>query len=86
VAPQRAASRRSISANSIAVQDYLAALTHALGNADAALRTLAVTIQRDALVMTFNDIFWLMTVGIVCVMPLVLLLRPLPQGQSIAMH
>ncbi|KQX18071.1 MULTISPECIES: MDR family MFS transporter [unclassified Sphingomonas] len=76
----------TIGANSEGVQDYLAALTHALGNADAALRTLAGTIQRDALVMTFNDIFWLMTVGIVCVMPLVLLLRPLPHGQSIAMH
>ncbi|QTH23668.1 DHA2 family efflux MFS transporter permease subunit [Rhizorhabdus wittichii] len=76
----------SLNANSVGLQDYLAGLTHALGNADAALRTLAGTIQRDALVMTFNDIFWLMTVGILCVMPLVLLLRPLPKGQAIAMH
>lgn len=76
----------SLSANSSGVQDYLSGLTQALGSADAALRTLAGTIQRDALVMTFNDIFWLMTVGILCVIPLVLLLRPLPKGPPVAMH
>ncbi|MBN8849224.1 MULTISPECIES: MDR family MFS transporter [unclassified Sphingomonas] len=76
----------SLDANSGMVQDYLNGLGQALGGADAALRAMAGTIQRDALVMTFNDIFWLLAVGILCVIPLVLFLRPLPKGQSIAMH
>jgi len=76
----------SLNANSGAVQDYLSGLSHIVGGADAALRSLAGTIQLEALVMTFNDIFWLMTVGIVCVIPLVLLLRPLPRGRTVAMH
>lgn len=76
----------TLNANSGRVQDYLAGLSHALGSPDAALRTLAGTIQRDALAMTFNDIFWLLAVGIVCVVPLVLFLRPLPTGQAVAMH
>ena len=44
------------------------------------------TIQREALVMTYNDLFWLLSVGICCVVPLVLFLRPLPQGKMAAMH
>jgi len=76
----------SLNANSGAVQDYLNGLSQAVGGMDAAIRSLAGTIQLDALVMTFNDIFWLMTIGILCVMPLVLLLRPLPKGQAVAMH
>lgn len=76
----------TLNANSEGVQGYIAALTHALGSPEAALRTLSGTIQREALVMTYNDIFWLLTVGIVIVIPLVLFLRPLPKGQAVAMH
>lgn len=76
----------SLAANSVQVQDYLAGLGQTLGGQDAALRTLAGTIQREALVMTFNDIFWILGCGIMAVIPLVLFLRPLPKGQSIAMH
>ncbi|MGE4431644.1 MAG: DHA2 family efflux MFS transporter permease subunit [Sphingobium sp.] len=76
----------TLNANSVGVQDYIAGLTHALGSPEAAMRTLAGTIQREALVMTYNDIFWLLTVGIIIVMPLVLFLRPLPKGRAIAMH
>lgn len=76
----------SLNANSVGVQDYIASLTHALGSSEAALRTLAGTIAREALVMTYNDIFWLLTVGIIIVLPLVLFLRPLPKGQAIVMH
>ena len=43
-----------------------------------------VTIAREALVMTYNDMFWLLAVGIVLVSPLVLLLRPLPKDISAA--
>jgi DHA2 family multidrug resistance protein len=76
----------TLNANAGAVQDYVGGLSQALGSTDAAFRTLAGTIQREALVMTYNDIFWLLAVGIACVSPLVLFLRPLPKGQAIAMH
>ncbi|MPT49199.1 MAG: DHA2 family efflux MFS transporter permease subunit [Sphingobium sp.] len=68
------------------VQSYVTGLSHSFGSAEAAMRTISGTIQREALVMTYNDIFWLMMVGILIVMPLVLFLRPLPKGQLAAMH
>lgn len=76
----------SLSANSDQVQSYVASLTNSLGSQDAAMRTIGNTIQQQALVMTFNDIFWILGVGILCVLPLVLFLRPLPKGQAVAMH
>lgn len=76
----------SLDANSVAVQDYVDGLTQTMGSGEAAMRTVASTIQREALVMTYNDIFWLLTVGIIVVLPLVLFLRPLPKGQAVAMH
>lgn len=76
----------SMSANSDTVQNYVASLSQTFGGQEAGLRTLAGTIQREALVMTFNDIFWMLGVGIIAVIPLVLFLRPLPQGQPVVMH
>lgn len=76
----------SMNASDPAVQDYITGLTHAMGGTEAALRTISGTIQREALVMTYNDIFWLMMIGILIVMPLLLFLRPLPKGQMMAMH
>ena len=68
-----------VNANSLVVQDYLR-------SSATALQQLGGTIQREALVMTYNDLFWLLSVGICCVVPLVLFLRPLPQGKAVAMH
>lgn len=76
----------TLRANSTGLQDYLAGLAQSLGGSDAALRSLGNTIQREALVMTYNDIFWLMSTGIVIVVPLVLFLRPLPTGRVAPMH
>jgi len=76
----------TLNANSVGLQDYLTGLGHLIGGPDAALRTLGNLIQREALVMTFNDIFFLLFSGILIVLPLVFLLRPLPTGQAIAMH
>ncbi len=76
----------SMSANSDAVQAYVASLSQSLGGQEAGLRSLAGTIQREALVMTFNDIFWMLGVGIIAVIPLVLFLRPLPHGRPVVMH
>ena len=43
--------------------------------------------QAQALVMAYNDIFWIMGVGTMIVLPLVLFLRPLPKDAApAAMH
>lgn len=76
----------SLSANSPTVQDYLGGLKAGLGTSEAAMRTLVGTIQQQAFVMTYNDIFFGMTVIIALSIPLVLFLRPLPKGMSLSMH
>lgn len=76
----------SLSANSPGVQDYLTGLQRSLGSDEAALRTLAGTIQQQAFVMTYNDIFFVMAVVIALSIPLVVFLRPLPKGMSLTMH
>jgi DHA2 family multidrug resistance protein len=76
----------SLSANSLRVQDYVDAQSHALGGMAAAMQSIGHTIEAQALVMAYNDMFWLLAVGIVCVCPLILFLRPLPQGPAVAAH
>ncbi len=76
----------SMGANSVGVQDYLAALGQTLGDPAAAISAVGGQIQREALVMTFNDLFWILAVGITLITPLVLFLRPLPKGVSVAAH
>lgn len=70
----------TLSANSDYVQSYMAAQAQALGGMDAAYQSLGNIIQVQALTMTYADLFWLLSVGIVCVTPLILFLRPLPKG------
>lgn len=74
----------TMQANAVGVQDHVAQLTQSVGSPEAALRMISGTISRDALVMTYNDMFWMLAVGIVLVSPLVLLLRPLPKDISAA--
>lgn len=74
----------TISANSVQVQDYVAAQAQMLGGQSTALRVLEGTIQTQALTMTYSDLFWILTVGILIVSPLVLFLRPLPKGAPMA--
>jgi DHA2 family multidrug resistance protein len=69
-----------LSANSVRVQDYVATQAHALGSVGAAYQSLGRTIQAQALVMAYNDMFWVLAIGIVCVCPLIFFLRPLPLG------
>jgi len=77
----------SLQANALNVQDYVAGTSVSLGSHEAAMQSLGASIQQQALVMTYNDMFWLLAVGIVAVMPLVLFLRPLRLGgEPIAMH
>ena len=73
-------------ANDPGLQDYLAGMSHSLGSMDAALQALAGTIQQQAFVMTYNDIYWTMALATLATLPLVFFLRPLPKGQSLAMH
>ncbi|EQB19509.1 MDR family MFS transporter [Novosphingobium lindaniclasticum] len=68
----------SLRANSVAVQDYVAA------QGSGVLRSLEGTIQIQALTMTYADMFWMMSVGILFVIPLVLFLRPLPKNAPLA--
>jgi MFS transporter, DHA2 family, multidrug resistance protein len=53
---------------------------------EAAFQSLAGTIQQQAFVMTYNDIFWGMGLLTLLTVPLVLFLRPLPKGLSLSMH
>ena len=77
----------SLSANSVMVQDYMAQQSRSPGGMAAALQSLGGTIQIQALTMTYIDLFWILTIGVICVSPLILLLRPLPQGgKPVAAH
>jgi DHA2 family multidrug resistance protein len=77
----------TLNANSVDVQTYVAGLTHQLGDLPTALRLIGQQVQLQALVMTYNDIFWVMGAGTLLVLPLVLFLRPLPKDASpAAMH
>ncbi|SFP56832.1 MDR family MFS transporter [Sphingomonas rubra] len=75
----------SLNANSPAVQDYVGGLARATGNDTAGLRLLSQQISAQALTMTFNDIFWIMGVGTLAVLPLILFLKPLPKHAEPAM-
>lgn len=77
----------TLHANSVAVQERIAGMAQTFGSETAALRSLAGQVQMEALVMTYNDIFWIMGLGTLCVLPFVLFLRPLPKNTSAAaMH
>lgn len=68
----------SLNANSLTVQDYVAS------RGSGALRTIEATIQSQALTMTYADMFWIMSVGIIFVIPLAFFLRPLPKNAPLA--
>lgn len=76
----------TLQANDWRLNDYLDQLGQALGSPEAAFQALGATIQQQSFVMTYNDIFWTMGIVILCTLPLVLFLRPLPKGEPIAMH
>jgi DHA2 family multidrug resistance protein len=79
----------TLNANSAAVQDYVGGLGSVIGQTGSqtggGIALLAQQIGREALVMTYNDIFWIMGVGTFAVLPLVLFLKPLPKRAGPAM-
>ena len=73
----------TLNANSYQVQHYVATN----GGMTVAPQQLERIISTQAYVMTYNDIFWLMGMGTLAVLPLVLFLRPLPKNaKPAAMH
>ncbi|MGK2910113.1 MAG: MDR family MFS transporter [Sphingobium sp.] len=74
----------TLNANSIDVQTYVAGQAAMLGSQSAGLRSVESMIQVQALTMTYSDLFWLLTMGIIIVIPLVLFLRPLPKNAPLA--
>ncbi|WCT74068.1 MDR family MFS transporter [Sphingomonas naphthae] len=77
----------TLNANSPMVQDYVANTARSFGGEATALRLLSQQIQAQSLVMTYNDIFWVMGMGTLIVLPLVLFLRPLPKrAPPVAVH
>lgn len=84
----------SVTANSPLAQQTLHGLAQALAPVSAgseagmrALAELALAAQRQALVMAYDDLFWIFGMIVLASLPLVLLLKPLPKGEiSIATH
>jgi DHA2 family multidrug resistance protein len=77
----------TLSANQPAVRNYVDDLGQAVGGAEAGIRLLGQQIQGQALVMTYNDIFFVMSMVTMAVLPLVLFLRPVPRNVPTAvMH
>ncbi len=74
----------ALGANDVGLQDWVSEQVMTSGGGTdglaMAMRTLDGMVQRDALVMAFNDDFMALTIAILIVAPLVLLLRPLPKG------
>jgi DHA2 family multidrug resistance protein len=51
-----------------------------------ALALSAQLLQQQALVMTYNDLFWIFGVIVLATLPLIVFLKPLPKGAPLAMH
>lgn len=76
----------TLPANDLRLQEYIGGMSHAAGSTEAAFQSLAGTIQQQAFVMTYNDVFFAMALVTAATLPLVFFLRPLPKGLSLAMH
>lgn len=76
----------TLNANSVVLNDYLTAQAESIGGMPKALRSLADSLQLQALTMTYNDLFWILSVAICCVIPLVFFLRPLNTHTAASVH
>jgi len=76
----------TLNANAPGLHDYLAAQAQSMGGMPQALRALSGTLQIQALTMTYIDLFWILSVGVICTLPLVLFLRPLDKHAPLATH
>ncbi|MBT9385668.1 DHA2 family efflux MFS transporter permease subunit [Pseudooceanicola sp. CBS1P-1] len=71
-----------ITTNSPQVQHLLDQYSGTPQGTESVLSYLSQLIHVQALVMTYNDIFYLYALALIVVMPLALILRPLPKGQA----
>jgi DHA2 family multidrug resistance protein len=80
----------SISANGLQGQAFVAGQAAASGGGPEGQREgliqLTQMISQQALVMTYADVFFVVGVGILVVLPLAFVLRPIRSGQPMAMH
>jgi DHA2 family multidrug resistance protein len=78
----------SLHANDPRIQDYFAGIAGFFGpgqqGTDGAYQAIDGQVMLDALVMSFNDLFVVLTIGLLSVLPLVALLRPPAPGQTVA--
>ncbi|KAB2704041.1 DHA2 family efflux MFS transporter permease subunit [Brucella intermedia] len=76
-----------IRSSSPIVNSFLADQAQKFGGPEPALRYLSNVVQRQALVLTYVDLFWILVIGIVIVSPLTVFLRPLDLSRkSASMH
>lgn len=70
----------SLSANSVSLQEQMAGLAQLADGPAQALRLLATEIERQALALTYDDLFLIVAVGCFLVSPIAFLLPALPRG------
>jgi DHA2 family multidrug resistance protein len=70
----------ALPANSVSLQEQVTGLGQLAGGSVQALHLLAGEIERQALALTYNDLFLIVAVGCFLVSPIAFLLPPLPKG------
>lgn len=76
----------ALPANSTIVQDFIGGFGQIAGGPEQALRLLSGMIDRQALVMTYNDLFIIVAIALLVTAPLALFIPPLPQGSPQPVH
>jgi DHA2 family multidrug resistance protein len=74
----------TVSANAGVVQEVMGGLSQAVGGSAEALRLLAAAIERQALAMTYNDLFLIIMAECLLILPIALLVPSLPKGGDMA--
>ncbi len=69
----------TVGANSSVVSDFVGGIAQMAGGTAEGFQLMVATIERQALVMTFNDLFWILGTSTIAVLPLVLLLPQFPK-------
>jgi DHA2 family multidrug resistance protein len=73
----------TVAANSASVHDFIDGLAQLAGGTAEGMRLFAATLERQALVMTFNDLFWILAASTIAVLPFALLLPQFPKTDEL---
>lgn len=76
----------TVSTNAVTTQEWFARAMASPGGEASAYRELAGQMLRQATVMAYNDLYFVLGVAIAVTTPLALFLRPIPSGTQMAMH